>query len=109
VTCIEENKDRDFASNRSNFMSCESNTIEMDPYKVEEIVNPTLSNNLENLLKNKSIVLGQKCALEHVIEESDTTMSDATSLCDEIDFFYSQVNPTLDIEFSIENTDKTIS
>lgn len=92
-------------------MNCELDMIEIDPCKVEEIMSPTLSNNLENLLKSKSIALGQKCTLEHLIEESDTTMSDATSLCDEIeiDSFYNQVNPTFDVEFSIEDTNKTMS
>jgi len=70
-------------------MNCEFDRIETDLCEVEKMVSPTSSNNLENLLKSKSIALSKKCALEHLIEEFDTTMSDATSLCDEIDSFYS--------------------
>lgn len=106
-TQIGVNKVSDFASKNLDFTDCGSDEIEMVLFNAMEIVSPTFSNNLENLLKEKSIALGRKSTLEHLTQESDATLSDTTSLSDEIDFFYDQLNPIFDIESSIEKTNKT--
>jgi len=50
-----ENKVGEFVSNTFHFIDFELNTIKMDLCNTLKIVNSTLSNNLEILLKKKSI------------------------------------------------------